>query len=339
MELSLPTPEAPAPQAPAPEPASRPGGRTLIACIAISVAAFVGTDALARNSDAFWELAEESTSASENAALVLEGQAHRLSNGPRLAALVMGSSVAESNYAMREMERVLGVPRDRVGRLWMPAMSGLELAMLAPTVRELRPERVYVPALPLLMIDEVSWDRTRTYSPRVAMRLFPLGELFADRKEHGSRMLSASHIVVRRRSELRRALLGSFRDVTAMAPREDSPLRDQVAALRRSRDEDFHCDSIHLRALRLFAEELHAVGTTLVLTIAPLTPRSPVSRDAVYERLEQCISELELPSTEVRARATGPAFTERDFRDSIHLTRDGAERFTRWTLGEPADAL
>lgn len=331
MEPSLPPPASP-------EPAPRPGGRTLLACIAIGVAAFVGTDALARHSEAFWELADESTSGSEDAALALESQAHRLANGPRLAALVMGSSVAESNYALREMTRVLGVPRERVARLWMPAMSGLELAMLAPTVRDLRPERVYVPALPLLMVDEVAWDRTRTYSPRIATRLFPLGELFADRREHGSRMLAASHIVLRRRSELRRALLGSFRDVTAMpsiAP--PSPLREQLNALRRARDEDFRCDAIHLRALRLFAEAIHETGTTLVLTVSPLSPRSAANRDVLYERLERCLGEL--PHTEVRARATGPEFTEDDFRDGIHLTREGAMRFTHWTLGEPADAL
>lgn len=331
MEPSLP---------PSPDPAPRPGGRTLLACIAIGVLVFVGTDALARHSEAFWELAADASGASEDAALVFEGQAHRLAGGPRLAALVMGSSVAESNYSLREMERVLGVPRDRVARLWMPAMSGLELAMVAPVVRELRPERVYVPAVALLMIDEVSWDRTRTYSPRIATRLFPVGELFADRREHGARMLSASHVVLRRRSELRRALLGSFRDVTAMPPsREPAALGEQVAALRRARDEDFHCNAIHLRALRVFAQEVQAAGSTLVLSVAPLAPRSVASREAVSTKLAQCLRELDLPSTQLLTHEARPEFTEQDFRDLIHLNRDGAERFTRWSLGAPDDAL
>lgn len=333
MEPSLPSPATQ-------EPPPRPGGRTLLACIAIIAGVFFGTDALARNSEAFWELAAEASGGSEDAALVLEAQAHRLTSGPRLAALVMGSSVADSNYSLREMERLLGLPRDRVARLWMPAMSGLELAMVAPVVRELRPERVYVPAVPLLMIDEVSWDRTRTYSPRIAARLFPLGELFADRREHGSRMLAASHIVVRRRSELRRTLLGSLRDVTALPPApEPAALGEQVAALRRAGDEDFHCNAIHLRALRVFAEEVRAAGSTLVLSVAPLSPRSIASRDAVTDKLEQCLRGLELPSTQLLTRETRPEFTERHFRDTIHLNRDGAERFTRWTLGEPDDAL
>lgn len=323
-----------------PEPGTRPGGRTLLACVAIIAVVFFGTDALARNSEAFWELAAEAGGGSEDAALVFEAQAHRLAGGPPLAALVMGSSVADSNYSLREMERVLGVPRDRVARLWMPAMSGLELAMVAPVVRELRPERVYVPAVALLMIDEVSWDRTRTYSPRIATRLFSLGDLFADRREHGARMLSASHVVLRRRGELRRALLGSFRDLTALPPaREPAALGEQVAALRRARDEDFECGAIHLRALRVFAQEVEAAGSTLVLSVAPLSPRSIASRDAVSDKLEQCLRELDLPGTQLLTRETRPEFTERDFRDLIHLNREGAERFTRWSLGEPDDAL
>ena len=215
--------------------------------------------------------------------------------------------------------------------------------MLAPTVRELRPERVYVPAVPLLMVDEVAWDRTRTYSPRIATRLFSPGDLFTDRREHGARMLAASHVVLRRRSELRRVLLGSFRDVTAMAPApQPAALGEQVAALRRARDEDFTCSSIHLRALRLFADEVHAAGGTLVVSVAPLSPRSVANRVAVFDKLEQCLRDLHMPGTQLLTRETRPEFTEDDFRDLIHLNRDGAERFTRWSLsplGEPVDAL
>lgn len=321
------------------DPSSRRGNLTLLACVLIGLAAFVGTDALATHSEAFWELAEEGTSGSEDAALVLEARAHRLAAGPRLAALVMGSSVADSNYELRTLAEGLGQPRERVDKLWMPAMSGLELAMLAPAIRQLRPERVHVPALPLLMLDEVSWERTRTYSPRMAARLFPLRDLVADRNEHGSRTLAASHIVVRRRSELRRALLGSYRDITALPSEPPPTIGEQLDTLRRARDADFRCDAIHLRALRLFAEEVRDAGGTLVLATAPLAPGTQASRDEVADRLEHCLRELELPATELLTRETRPEFTRRDFRDLIHLNREAAERFTRWTLGEPDDAL
>ena len=122
-------------------------------------------------------------------------------------------------------------------------------------------------------------------------------------------------------------------------PIEPAALGEQVAALRRARDGDFHCNAIHLRALRVFAEEVQAAGSTLVLSVAPLAPRSVASREAVSTKLAQCLRELDLPSTQLLTHEARPEFTERDFRDLIHLNRDGAERFTRWSLGAPDDAL
>ena len=55
-------------KSPESDPSPRRGNLTLVACVLIGLAAFVGTDALCTHSSAFWELAEEGTSGSEDAA-------------------------------------------------------------------------------------------------------------------------------------------------------------------------------------------------------------------------------------------------------------------------------
>jgi hypothetical protein len=185
-----------------------------------------------------------------------------------------------------------------------------------------------------MMLDQLRWDRTRAYSPRVAWRLFSLQQLFADRLEHSSRAVAATHVIVRRRSELRRVLLGSRRDLTAMPPRGERPrVGDQIQALADASLADFRCDSVHARALELFAAEVRAAGAQLVIASAPVADRSLAGSAALSPRLDACLESLVLAGAELRLGRDRPAFERGDFRDLIHLRTGAAERFTRWALG------
>ena len=317
---------------------ARRGNHTLLLCALIGLVVFVGSDALASRSDWLWDLVASGASGSENAAVMLEARAHRLALEPPLAALVMGSSVADADFADRALAATLQVPRARVAKLWMPAMSDVELAMLVPLVRRLRPERVVVPASPFAMLEGLRWDRTRAYDPEVAWRLFTPRELFADRVEHLSRGFASTHVVVRHRRELRRVLLGDHRDVTALPPQGERPrVGEQIHALERAREVDFRCDTVHLRALELFAQEVRAAGAELIIASAPIAERSLAGSAALRDRLDVCLESSSLAGARLRLGRDRPAFERSDFRDLIHLTRPAAERFTRWAL-EPSHA-
>lgn len=321
---------------PAPRADARQGNRALLVCALVGLVVFVGSDALASRSDWLWDVVGRGASGSENAAVMLEARAHSLAQEPPLAALVMGSSVADADFTERALAASLEVPPARVAKLWMPAMSDVELAMLAPLVRRLRPERVIVPASPFVMLGGLRWDRTRAYAPEVAWRLFTPRELFTDRVEHLSRAFASTHVIVRHRRELRRVLLGDHRDITALPPQGERPrVGEQIHALERARQGDFRCDTVHVRALEIFAQDVRATGAELIIASAPMAGRSLAGSAASSERLDACLESLSLAGARLRLGRDRPAFEHDDFRDLIHLDRAAAERFTRWVL-EPA---
>lgn len=313
---------------------ARSGNTTLLVCVSIGLAVFIATDVVASRSDTFWQWVERGASGSEDAGVVLEARAFALARESRLEALVMGSSVADADFSHSLLAERLSVPRARMAKLWMPAMSDVELAMLSPQVRALRPARVFVPVTPFVMLDGLRWDRTRAYDPSIALRLFSPAELLADRAEHASRAFASANVVVRRRAELRRVLLGSLRDVTAMPPVVERPrIGEQIHTLEGATLADFRCDTVHARALVVFAAEVRAAGAQLVLASAPIAERSVAGSPALAQRLDACLKSLPLSGAVLRLAQDRPPFGRRDFRDLIHLGRAAAERFTEWAVG------
>lgn len=309
------------------------------ACIALI--AFVSSDFVLSRSESFWDLARRGASGPEDAALLLEADAAaitRRTQGSGVRALVTGSSLARSNFDMHRLAANLDVPAAQVARLWLPGMSGVELGMLGPELAALAPERVFIPVSPWVLMTGLDWERTRTYSPSVAVQLFPMTQLFAARAEHLSRSLRATHVVVRRRSPLRRVLLGEHRDITALPPRRLGGSQLQARALATASPDDFRCDSVHLRGLVLLVEHLVHSGAEVTLVPAPVWGRGTAARPVVAARVEECLAAVGLGAMTL-PRASGPGFEARDFDDSIHLGEEAAVRFTDWATGGDANAL
>ena len=297
-------------------------GRTLSACVVVALVFWVGSNALLERSAWFWRaaLAGDQGRALHYPLTVEARLALRRAQSARL--VVLGSSVAQADVGWRRVATRWRLARGELVVVAVPGGQGFELAQLAPTLADLEPRRVLLFVTPWLLHDEVDWQGTRFYHPRVAFDALGWRRSLARHDLHAAGLLAASHVVLRRRDALRDQLFGEAR----------YRAKDRAAAARRqrraeARPEQFSCANPHLDALAVAAEIFDRGGAEVWLVPVPVADRRlPADAEA---RLEHCLADFAARHGVERLRRTElPAMRPADFADPVHLNAAGRRRFT-----------
>jgi hypothetical protein len=310
-----------------PTPAPRDSARAILRnLLAFVLALGAATHAALVSSDRFLAWCEEA--AGEDAQPVrLEATLRRLAPG-QFDVFVLGSSVAESHVRPTRL-----LVRHRVRALALPLYGGtmVDLAMLSPHLVRSRPRAVVVLPTVWTLFDRFEWRDLRLYDAGMAWRIFTARELLSSPREHASRLLGASHFVLRHRASLRDSLLEPLRppgepplvyDLDAVGPRR------RRAALEAAGPADFRCPSVGSRALAALGGHLAESGVRTVFVPTPGNAPWDHSPDVVA-RFDACLAAVAASTGAIVVpRADLPVTGPADFRDRSHLRTAASERFT-----------
>ena len=308
-----------------------PAGRVLVLLLLAATVLYVGSDRLLRNSTAFWRFCARYSNSTHGRPLEIEASLALLEPGT-LDLAVLGDSIAQSDLSVPRLAQGLGMATDRVLDLHLPAGSPVELAMMAPELVRALPRVVVLLAPVWILYETTEADDMRFYSPSMAPRLFSTREILADHTAHVSNALASTHVVVRHRDRLRRAIGAA---ATGRSPDSDLPddlahspnAQPEAAAPSIGRRQPI-CPNPQTRAIAVLAERLQARGTSFTVVSTPsLDERG--HRPFLLDTLDACLASmaaesgfLHIPSTEFHQPEAG------EFSDPSHMNLVGRMRFT-----------
>jgi hypothetical protein len=310
----------------------KPGGRTLLAVVAILVAAYALSNVVLGNWPGFWSFAR--SRADGYGSMVARAEANiRLRPARRARMLFVGSSTVNRNIDLHVLADASPWDSDHLGLLWFPGATQLELAMFAPRLVEKQPDIVVILDSVWSLREDEPWQSLRHYDFSVASELLGWRGLLAGHALHADFALSSSHAVTRNRRAFRQVLFSRLGNSSSLGRKEAWTLLHgataaRARARRQARASEFACPSVHVDALELLARRLAAVGTRVAVVQSPTQLRWADSQ-RVQGEYKRCLGEAaERSGFTFIDKTMLPGFGADDFYDRVHLTPEARPRFS-----------